>query len=151
MFGSNNPRFEQVRMLEGVVFGIAQLLDIMKEHQLPLKKIMAEGGGAKNIPWLQIIADISAETLNPARGTMESAFGDALMGALASGCYKIFPSFTVGEKQKRSKYAENTGKKSVYFIQKKYIYQRIMSPIVPKVGISEMDKALRMDEKSSLD
>ena len=63
----------------------------------------------------------------------------------------IFPGFTVGEKQKRSKYAENTGKKSVYFIQKKYIYQRIMSPIVPKVGISEMDKALRMDEKSSLD
>ena len=61
------------------------------------------------------------------------------------------PSFTVGEKQKRSKYAENTGKKSVHFIQKKYIYQRMMSPIVPKVGISEMDKALMMDEKSSLD
>ena len=43
------------------------------------------------------------------------------------------------------------GKKSVHFIQKKVIYQRIMSPIVPKVGISEMDKALMMDEKSSLD
>ena len=65
--------------------------------------------------------------------------------------YCAVPSFTVGEKQKRSKYAENTGKKSVHFIQKKYIYQRMMSPIVPKVGISEMDKALMMDEKSSLD
>ena len=63
----------------------------------------------------------------------------------------VVPSFTVGEKQKRSKYAENTGKKSVHFIQKKYIYQRMMAPIVPKVGISERDKALMMDEKSSLD
>ena len=64
---------------------------------------------------------------------------------------RIFPSFTVGEKQKRSEYTENTGKKSVHFIWEKYIYQRIMSPIVPKVGISGMDKALRMVEKSSLD
>ena len=63
----------------------------------------------------------------------------------------FFPSFTVGEKQKRSEYTEITGKKSVHFIREKYIYQRIMSPIVPKVGISGMDKALRMDEKSSLD
>jgi hypothetical protein len=43
------------------------------------------------------------------------------------------------------------GKKSVHFIREKVIYQRMMSPIVPKIGISGMDKALRMDEKSSLD
>ena len=68
MFGSNNPRFEQVRMLEGVVFGIAQLLDIMKEHQLPLKKIMAVGGDAKNIPWLQIIAGYLRRNVEPCQG-----------------------------------------------------------------------------------
>ena len=74
-------------------FGIAQLLDIMKEHQLPLKKIMAVGGGAKNIPWLHMIADISGETLNTARVTMGAAYGDALMAALASGRYNSFADF----------------------------------------------------------
>jgi len=39
----------------------------------------------------------------------------------------FFPSFTVGKNKKRSEYAENTGKKSVDFIWKKYIYQRILS------------------------
>jgi xylulokinase len=79
--------------LEGVGFGIGQLLDIMKEHQLPLKKIMAVGGGAKNAPWLQIIADITGETLNCASVTMGAAFGDALMAALASGRYTSFADF----------------------------------------------------------
>lgn len=79
--------------LEGVGFGITQLLDIIKEHQLPLKKIMTVGGGAKNIPWLHMIADISGETLNTARVTMGAAFGDALMAALASGRYTSFADF----------------------------------------------------------
>jgi xylulokinase len=79
--------------LEGVGFGIAQLLDIMKEHQLPLKKIMAVGGGAKNLPWLQIIADITGETLNCSSVTMGAAFGDALMAALAVGRFQSFADF----------------------------------------------------------
>jgi xylulokinase len=79
--------------LEGVGYSIAQHLDILKEHGLPLNKIMAAGGGVKNLPWLQIIADISGETLQTSKVTIGAAFGDALMAALASGAYRSFADF----------------------------------------------------------
>ena len=65
----------------------------MKEHKLPLNKIIAVGGGAKNIPWLRIIADITNQTIRTTNVTMGAAFGDALMAALACGCYKSFADF----------------------------------------------------------
>lgn len=79
--------------LESVGFSIGQHLDILKEHDLPLKKIMAVGGGSKNIPWLQIIADITGETVKTSEVTMGAAFGDALMATLAVGLYKNYADF----------------------------------------------------------
>lgn len=79
--------------LEAVGYSIDQHFDILKEHNLPLKKVMAVGGGAKNLPWLQIIADITGQTINTARVTMGAAYGDALMAALGVGFYKSFADF----------------------------------------------------------
>jgi len=79
--------------LEGVGYSIDQHLDILKEHHLPLKKIMAVGGGTKNLAWLKIIADITNQTINTASVTIGAAFGDALMAALAQGRYKSFADF----------------------------------------------------------
>ena len=76
--------------LEGVGYGISQLFDIMKEHHLPLTKIMAVGGGVKNLHWLIIIADITGETINTADVSIGTAFGDALMASLGCGYYKSF-------------------------------------------------------------
>jgi xylulokinase len=80
--------------LEGVGYGISQLFDIFKEHQLPLKKIMAVGGGVKNLTWLKIIADITGETINTANVSIGAAFGDALMASLGCGYYKSFADFS---------------------------------------------------------
>lgn len=79
--------------LEGVGYSIAQHLEIIHENGLPLNKIMAVGGGAMNIPWLHIIADISGYTINTASVTLGAAFGDALMAALAAGQYRSFADF----------------------------------------------------------
>jgi len=79
--------------LEGVGYSIAQHLDILKEHDLPLKKIMVAGGGAKNLPWLKIIADITGQTIQIPQVTLGAAFGDALMAALAAGRYRSFADF----------------------------------------------------------
>ncbi len=76
--------------LEGVGYSIAQHLDILREHGLPLNKIMAVGGGAKNAPWLQIIADICGEPIHTAAVTLGASFGDALMAALGSGTFANF-------------------------------------------------------------
>ncbi|MDR3576087.1 MAG: FGGY-family carbohydrate kinase [Anaerolineaceae bacterium] len=79
--------------LEGVGYSIEQHLEIIKEHDLPIKKIMAVGGGAKNTLWLKIIADITNQTIYTANVTIGAAYGDALMAALAFGQYKGFADF----------------------------------------------------------
>ncbi len=80
--------------LEGVGYSIAQHFYILQEQQLPLNKIMAVGGGAKNPIWLQIIADISGQPIHTASVTMGAAFGDALMAALGTGYFNSFADFS---------------------------------------------------------
>jgi xylulokinase len=79
--------------LEGVGFSIAQHLDILQEHHLPVDKIMAVGGGALNKPWLQIIADITGQPIQTASVTLGAAYGDALMASLGCGAYSDFAAF----------------------------------------------------------
>lgn len=73
--------------LEGIGYSIAQHFDILKENGLPVKKIMAVGGGTKNDAWLQITADILGLPVCTAKITFGAAFGDAIMAALGGGAY----------------------------------------------------------------
>lgn len=72
--------------LEGIGYSIAQYFDFLEENRLPVKKIIAVGGGTKNPRWLQIIADmLDREVLVP-QVTIGACYGDALLCALACGC-----------------------------------------------------------------
>ena len=75
--------------LEGIGYSIAQYLDLLEETRLPVKKIIAVGGGTKNPRWLQIIADmLDREVLVP-QVTIGACYGDALLCALACGGYGL--------------------------------------------------------------
>lgn len=74
--------------LEGIACSIWQHLRILEENQLPVKKIMAVGGGTKNEPWLQLIADVLGRPIHISQVTMGAAYGDGLMAALAAGFYE---------------------------------------------------------------
>lgn len=80
--------------LKAVGYSVAQHFDILAEHGLPLHNMMAVGGGAKNRPWMQIIADITGQPIHTAGVTLGAAYGDALMAALAAGCYQSFADFS---------------------------------------------------------
>lgn len=76
--------------LEGIAFSVRQHLEILDEHQLPLKKIMAVGGGTKSPKWMQIIADVTGKPIKVAEITVGAAYGDALMAALGAGRFSSF-------------------------------------------------------------
>ena len=59
----------------------------MKQHQLPLQRIFAVGGGTKNALWLQCLADILEEEISVPAVSIGAAYGDALMAALAGGAF----------------------------------------------------------------
>lgn len=76
--------------LEAVGFSVRQHLDVLRDHGLPLKKVMAVGGGTKNPVWMQIVADIIGKPIQVARISVGAAYGDALMAALGSGYFRDF-------------------------------------------------------------
>ncbi len=76
--------------LEAVGFSVNQHFEIFAEHNVPITKIMATGGGTKNPLWMQMMADITGKTIHTAGVTIGASYGDALMAAMG---IKYFPSY----------------------------------------------------------
>ena len=76
--------------LEGIGFSLRQHLDVIRSHQLPVRKLMAVGGGTKNPQWMQIVSDILGQPLQVAAVSVGAAYGDALMAALGTGRFTDF-------------------------------------------------------------
>lgn len=71
--------------LEGICYTIRANLELMKTHDLPVKRIFAVGGGTKNPVWLQCLADILECEVAVPQVSVGAAYGDALMAAMAGG------------------------------------------------------------------
>lgn len=76
--------------LEGVAYSIAQHVKILEEHELPIRNFMCVGGGAQNLPWLQMIADVCGYTVKTAEITLGSSYGDAMIAAIGVGHFKDY-------------------------------------------------------------
>jgi xylulokinase len=76
--------------LEGIGFSIAQMLDIITEQGFPVEHIMIAGGGVKNTPWMQIVADILNRPLKKPRVSVGASYGDALLAAMGAGVFSSF-------------------------------------------------------------
>jgi xylulokinase len=76
--------------LEGVGYSINQHFKVFAENRLAINKIMVVGGGTKNPQWMQIIADISGNTMTMPAVTIGASFGDAMMAAMG---IRYFASF----------------------------------------------------------
>lgn len=76
--------------LEGVGFSAAQHFDIFQELGVLPHRVMAVGGGTKNRPWMQIVADILGLPLHIAKVSIGAAYGDALMAGIGAGFFKDF-------------------------------------------------------------
>ncbi len=76
--------------LESVGYAVRQHLEVLRDHGLPLKRLMAVGGGTKNAAWMQIVADIIGSPIRVSEISVGAAFGDALMAALGTGRFESF-------------------------------------------------------------
>ena len=76
--------------LEGVGFSLNQNVELMEAVGLPVTHITAVGGGTKNGPWMQIVADIIGRPVYVPAITVGASYGDALMTAIGTGGLKNF-------------------------------------------------------------
>ena len=71
-------------VMEGVVFGLKQIVDLIKKVQpsLEIKEIILSGGAVHSALWKQIVADIMGIRVKTLKGAAE---GGAFAGALVAG------------------------------------------------------------------
>lgn len=85
----NTSKKEMTRaVLEGVAFALRDSFEIIKSLGLEIKTVRVNGGGAKSLLWLKIIADVlnvRVEKINTNEGP---ALGAAILASVGSGEYK---------------------------------------------------------------
>ncbi|HCU08021.1 MAG TPA: carbohydrate kinase [Clostridiales bacterium] len=112
--------------LESVGFAINQHFKIFREHQVPMRKIMATGGGTKNPQWLQMIADITGETIRTPENTIGASFGDAMMAAMGIHYFSSYGELGAVVEEGPS-YSPDSDKHRIY--QK---YQSVFDALYPQ-------------------
>lgn len=76
-------------VMEGVTFSLRDTLEIIrKTNNIKVDEVRAMGGGSKSALWRQIQADVYNATVVTTNMQEGGAAGAAIMGAVASGCYK---------------------------------------------------------------
>ena len=76
--------------LEGVAYSINQHFKIFEEDGVPVRRVMAAGGGTKSALWMQIVADVTGKSISvPAIG-IGASYGDAMMAAVGTGTWNGF-------------------------------------------------------------
>jgi xylulokinase len=74
-------------VLEGVAFGLRDILDLLTASGAAATSIRVSGGGARSPLWRQIIADVLQAELVEISTTEGAAFGAALLAAVGGGSF----------------------------------------------------------------
>ena len=75
-------------IMEGVVFGLKDSLEILKELKIEIKEVRASGGGANSSLWCQMQADIFNKKVVKTNIKEAPAYGVALLAGVSSGIFK---------------------------------------------------------------
>ena len=92
-FGLNldHDRADMARaVMEGVVFGMKEGLNVQREMGISCKRIVAAGGGARSDVWLQMQADIFESPIYRSASKEQACLGAALTAAIGAGRYAGF-------------------------------------------------------------
>jgi xylulokinase len=79
-------------VLEGITFGMAQQIQLMRDAQVPVKEVRLAGGGARSAWWRQLQADaygVRCVTMKTEEG---SAMGAAILAAVGAGAFRTVPA-----------------------------------------------------------
>lgn len=74
-------------VMEGVVFGLRQGLELMEGLGVSAERILASGGATRHPLWLQLQADIFNRPVLPSRMQEATARGAALLAGVGAGLY----------------------------------------------------------------
>jgi xylulokinase len=74
-------------VLEGVAYGLRDLLELIRDFGLDIEQVRASGGGARSELWRQILADVFGTELVTINVTEGAAYGAALLAGVGAEIY----------------------------------------------------------------
>ena len=75
-------------ILEGITFGLKDILEIIKDINIDVKSVRVSGGGVKSEFWQQMIANIFEVNVDIVNSTEGPAYGAAILAMVGDGIYK---------------------------------------------------------------
>ncbi len=75
-------------IMEGVAYALRDSLTIIQDMGVPVKRIIASGGGAKSPLWRQMQADIFGQPASIINAEQGPAYGAGLLAAVGAGAFK---------------------------------------------------------------
>jgi xylulokinase len=75
-------------LLEGIAFGIRDIIETIAEEGIFPKRIIGTAGGTKNRGWMQIVSDIANIEMTILETESSAAYGDAFMAGVGLGEFK---------------------------------------------------------------
>jgi xylulokinase len=78
-------------VLEGVTYGLRDLLELIRGLGVSVQQVRASGGGAKSPLWRQILADVFDTEIAMVNVTEGAAYGAALLAGVGAGVYPGVP------------------------------------------------------------
>ena len=75
-------------VMEGITFGLYDLLQIMRGLDMDIQSIYASGGAAESRLWRQMMADIFNARVITTNATQGAAFGAAMLAGIGTGVFK---------------------------------------------------------------
>ncbi len=81
-------------LLESVGFGIRHNVETMMVEGLQSKRILAVGGGTRNLAWMQMISDIASIEMAIPYEQIGSSYGDAFLAGVGVGLFSNLSEIT---------------------------------------------------------
>jgi gluconokinase len=75
-------------ILEGIVYTLKWILEILEKHRITIEEVRAGGGGARSKVWRQIQADVLGKPVVHTRVEEASSLGAAMLAAIKLNIYK---------------------------------------------------------------
>lgn len=75
-------------VMEGVAYALYQCMELCGELGLKAEELIASGGGARSMPWLQLQADIYNMPLRVADTEEQAGLGAAIAAGVGAGIYR---------------------------------------------------------------
>jgi xylulokinase len=120
-------------LLEGVTFGMRDMLEIMRAMDIPTTEIRASGGGARSDFWRHLQADIYKTPLVITNAAEGPAYGVALLAGVGTGVWKSVEEACRASISKTVKIAP-AKKSSAMYDRHFAVYQKLYGDLAERFG-----------------